>query len=62
MTSEMWVRAAQIYVHLRRDGFTVGDDDIFIAAFCLANKHTLITRNTKDFINIVDLRIENWVD
>ena len=62
MTAEMWVRAAQIYVDLRRKGFTVGDDDIFIAAFCLVNGYTLITRNTKDFVNITDLRSENWID
>ena len=29
----------------------VGDDDIFIAAFCLYNGYTLVTRNSKDFEN-----------
>ena len=62
MTPEMWVRSAQIYVELRKKGFTVGDDDIFIAAFCLLSGHTLVTRNTKDFENIAGLRQVNWID
>ena len=41
---------------------TVGDDDIFIAAFCIANSYTLITRNTKDFANIQGLKLLNWID
>ena len=60
MTTEMWVQAAHIYVNLRQKGFTVGDDDIYIAAFCLVNRYALVTRNTKDFENIAGLHIEDW--
>ena len=60
MMPEMWLRAARIYVNLRQRGFTIGDDDIFIASFCLEYGYTLITRNTKDFVNITELHIENW--
>ena len=59
---EMWVKAAHIYVDLRKRGFTVGDDDIFIAAFCLLNGYTLVTRNTKDFDNIAGINQVNWID
>jgi len=62
MTPEMWIRAAHIYVELRRKGFTIGDDDIYIAAFCLLNDYVLVTRNIKDFENIAGLRQVNWVD
>ena len=62
MTPEMWVKSSHIYVDLRKNGFTVGDDDIFIAAFCLLNEYTLVTRNTKDFENIVGLQQVNWID
>ena len=62
MTPEMWVKSAQIYVDLRKNGFTVGDDDIFVAAFCLLNSYVLVTRNTKDFENITELKQVNWVD
>ena len=62
MTSEMWIKSAQIYVELRKKGFTVGDDDIFIAAFCILNEYTLVTRNTKDFENIKGCRQVNWIE
>ena len=62
MMPEMWVKSAHIYVDLRKSGFTVGDDDIFIAAFCLLNGYVLVTRNTKDFENIAGLRQVNWID
>jgi tRNA(fMet)-specific endonuclease VapC len=62
MTPEMWVESAHIYDDLRKKGFTVGDDDIFIAAFCLLNGYTLVTRNTKDFENIAGLQHVNWID
>ena len=62
MTAEMWVHAARIYVKLRCNGFTVGDGDIFIAAFCLANGYILVTRNTKDFENIKGLQFVNWAE
>jgi len=61
-TPEMWVKSAHIYVELRKKGFTVGDDDIFIAAFCLLNGYTLVTRNTKDFENIAGLQQVNWIE
>ena len=59
---EMWVRSAYIYVELRKKGYTVGDDDIFIAAFCILNGHTLVTRNVKDFVNITGMKCVNWID
>jgi len=62
MTPEMWVVSAHIYVDLRKKGFTVQDDDIFIAAFCVLNEYTLVTRNTKDFENIEGLQQVNWID
>jgi len=62
MTPEMWVKSSHIYVDLRKSGFSVGDDDIFIAAFCLLNDYTLVTRNTKDFENIAGLQQVNWID
>jgi len=62
MTPEMWVKSAHIYVDLRKNGFTVGDNDIYIAAFCLLNGYMLVTRNTKDFENIAGLQQVNWID
>ena len=59
---EMWIKSAYIYVELRKKGFTIGDDDIFIAVFCLLNGYTLVTRNTKDFENIAGMNQVNWID
>jgi tRNA(fMet)-specific endonuclease VapC len=59
---EVWIKSAHIYVELRKKGFTVGDDDIFIAAFCLLNGYILVTRNTKDFENIAGVKQVNWID
>jgi tRNA(fMet)-specific endonuclease VapC len=56
-----WVRAADLYVDLRRNGFTVGDADIIIAAFCIENGYTLVTNNTKDFMNIDGLLLVDWL-
>jgi tRNA(fMet)-specific endonuclease VapC len=61
MQRETWTRAANLYVDLRRSGFTVGDADILIAAFCLENDYILVTNNTKDFMNVDGLRLVDWL-
>jgi tRNA(fMet)-specific endonuclease VapC len=40
----------------------IGRADLLIAAITLANKATLVTRNTKDFRQVPGLQVENWVD
>jgi len=62
MTANAWEHAARIYADLYAKHFTVKDADILIAAFCMVNRYTLITANTKDFVNIDDLQCVNWVD
>ena len=56
-----WKKAAEIYVDLYTKRFTVKDSDILIAAFCIINGYTLITNNTKDFENMNELNIVDWV-
>jgi len=34
--------------------------DILIAAYCLANNFTLVTRNTRDFERVEGLNFVNW--
>jgi len=48
----IWKRAASIWAALRKMGKIVGDADILIAACCLENGYTLVTYNTKHFIDI----------
>ena len=40
----------------------VGLADLLIACVALANDATLVTRNTKDFQGIPNLKLENWAD
>ena len=61
MAAIAWTRAASIYADLRRAGYTVGDADILIAAFCIVNGYTLVTNNTKDFEKIDGLLMVDWV-
>lgn len=39
---------------------SIGDRDLFIASIALANKQTLITRNTRHFERIPGLEVEVW--
>ena len=55
-----WERAAQVYKDLYRSGYTVGEMDMLIAAFCLEYDHTLVTNNTSDFVNINGLKLVDW--
>ena len=61
MNADVWLRAAHIYAELYAKHFTVGDADILIAAFCIVNKYTLVTENTKDFEHIDKLQYVNWI-
>jgi len=56
----IWERAILIYGELYRKGFTVGEIDILIGAFCIENDYTLVTNNTSDFINMSGLKIVDW--
>lgn len=56
----VWETATLIYANLSKIGRIVEDADILIAALCLVNNYTLVTNNTKHFINIEGLKLENW--
>jgi tRNA(fMet)-specific endonuclease VapC len=47
---------------LRKNGRRVEDLDIFIGATSIVKNLTLVTRNTKDFINMDNIKLENWID
>jgi predicted nucleic acid-binding protein len=60
VNTAIWKRAASIWAMLRKMGKTVGDADIIIAAYCMENEYTLVTHNTKHFIDINGLLINDW--
>jgi tRNA(fMet)-specific endonuclease VapC len=45
---------------LKKKGFTVGSNDIIIAAWSMLAGAILVTDNIKDFENIDGLKTENW--
>ena len=55
-----WERALHVYKNLYKDGYTVGEIDILIAALCMEYDYTLVTNNTSDFININGLKLVDW--
>ncbi len=60
MDEDSFIIAAEIKAGLLKKGTPVGDADIFIAAYCIANDYTLVTDNTGDFERIEGLRYINW--
>jgi len=60
MPEEAWNKAAHIYADLRKKHITIGDADIFIAAFCILHDCILVTENVKHFRVIDELKLENW--
>lgn len=60
MGEHIWRLSKQIYVSLKRNGFSVGEIDILIGAFCLQHNYTLVTSNVKDFKHMDGLKIINW--
>ena len=60
MDTPSWKRAEAIYEGLYRKGFTVGELDMLIAAYCMTHGCTIVTNNIKDFENIDGLIIVDW--
>lgn len=52
---------ADIRATLEKKGQIIGNNDLWIAAHCLALDTTLVTNNEKEFSRVKNLTIENWV-
>ncbi len=50
----------QKFQELRAQGIRVGSQDLRIASTALVNDLVLVTRNTRDFMKIPRLRVEDW--
>ena len=54
---------AEEKVRLNKLGKPQNDEfDLLIGVTAIENKLTLVTENTKDFINLTDLKMENWIN
>jgi tRNA(fMet)-specific endonuclease VapC len=51
-------RAADRFESIR--GLSIGAMDLKIAAICLVNDATLLTRNSRDFSKVPGLKFEDW--
>lgn len=51
----------KIQAELRRVGKPTGEIDAFIAAVARSRQDTLVTNNIRDFENIPNLQLENWL-
>jgi tRNA(fMet)-specific endonuclease VapC len=54
--------AANLFVSFRRQGVRVGSMDLKIACITIVHGAMLLTRNSRDFAQVPDLKIENWLD
>jgi len=52
--------AAHIRASLESLGTPIGGMDVLIAGTALANQHTLVTHNTKEFERVAGLSLEDW--
>ncbi len=50
----------QIRAGLAASGTPIGPNDLFIASIALANNLILVTHNTREFIRVQGLRLEDW--
>lgn len=58
------ISAAEKYGHLRAafetTGTIISDRDLQIAAIALANRLCVVTHNTKEFLRVPSLQVEDW--
>lgn len=53
--------AGKIRAQLQKAGTIIGPFDLLIASQAIVADRTLVTNNTKEFLRIKELEIENWV-
>ncbi|GHV34926.1 hypothetical protein AGMMS4952_27310 [Spirochaetia bacterium] len=54
--------ASTIKLKMQKQGKSIEDDDLFIAAYCMKHNLPLVTNNIDHFKNVEDLKILNWVE
>jgi tRNA(fMet)-specific endonuclease VapC len=51
----------QIRAMLQRTGMVIGNNDLWLAAHARAEGWILVTNNTREFVRVPGLQVENWV-
>jgi tRNA(fMet)-specific endonuclease VapC len=57
---EYSIAAQEQFLTLRQQRIRIGTQDLRIAAICLGNDLTLVTRNRRDFEQVPGLNLEDW--
>ena len=52
--------AGRIHAQLRAEGLTIDPEDSMIAGICIHNGQSLLTKNTKHFERIPELKLETY--
>lgn len=52
----------RIRAYLRKKGTPIGANDLLIAAHALALDAVLVSDNTKEFLRVPGLKLENWIN
>lgn len=47
---------------LQKQGQPIGNNDLWLAAHALAEGWTLVSNNTREFIRVPGLKLENWAE
>ena len=54
------VAYAKIKIDMQQQGFSIGPNDLIIAATVLAHQGTLVTHNVKEFKRVPGILVEDW--
>ena len=52
--------AAKVFQNLKSQKIRIGTMDLKIASIAIANKAILVSRNIKDFDQVLDLTVQDW--
>jgi tRNA(fMet)-specific endonuclease VapC len=58
--SDVATCAAEIRARLKAAGTPIGAYDVLIAATALQHELIMVTANTREFVRVVGLQLENW--
>lgn len=47
---------------LQKQGQPIGNNDLWLAAHALAEGWTLVSNNTREFVRVPGLKLENWAE
>jgi len=61
LSTEVSKNYGSIRAKLEKQGKLIGNNDLWIAAHAVTLNSILITNNTKEFLRVPHLKVENWV-